>query len=108
MGSPTMQTLQDPILLLPWLCFRGGGFPNPREPTAAASDGFHSLRAADCRGNIAETEASERLKREHKKAWEQDALKVRGTPPRTRPPDAIDPSQARTISITKRFSTGGC
>jgi hypothetical protein len=24
MGSPTLQTLQDPILLLPWLCFRGG------------------------------------------------------------------------------------
>jgi hypothetical protein len=29
MGSPTLQTLQDPILLPPWLCFRGGGFPNP-------------------------------------------------------------------------------
>jgi hypothetical protein len=27
-GSPALQTLQDPILLLPWLCFRGGGFPN--------------------------------------------------------------------------------
>jgi hypothetical protein len=27
--SSTLQTLQDPILLLPWLCFRGGGFPNP-------------------------------------------------------------------------------
>jgi hypothetical protein len=26
-GSPTLQTLQDPILLLPWVCFRGGGFP---------------------------------------------------------------------------------
>jgi hypothetical protein len=26
-GSPTLQTHQDPILLLPWLCFRGGGFP---------------------------------------------------------------------------------
>jgi hypothetical protein len=24
MGSPTLQTLQDPILLLSWLCFRGG------------------------------------------------------------------------------------
>ena len=30
MGSPTLQTHQDPILLLPWLCSRGGGFPNPR------------------------------------------------------------------------------
>jgi hypothetical protein len=29
MGSSTLQTLQDPILLLPWVCFRGGGFPNP-------------------------------------------------------------------------------
>jgi hypothetical protein len=27
--TPTLQTLQDPILLLPWGCFRGGGFPNP-------------------------------------------------------------------------------
>ena len=29
MSSPTLDTLQDPILLTPWLCFRGGGFPNP-------------------------------------------------------------------------------
>jgi hypothetical protein len=29
MGSPTLQTLQDPILLLPRLSFRGVGFPNP-------------------------------------------------------------------------------
>jgi hypothetical protein len=29
MGSPTLQTLQDPILLLRRVCFRGGGFPNP-------------------------------------------------------------------------------
>jgi hypothetical protein len=27
-GSSALQTLQDPILLLPWVCFRG--FPNPR------------------------------------------------------------------------------
>jgi hypothetical protein len=27
-GSFTLQTLQDPILLLPWVCFQGGGFPN--------------------------------------------------------------------------------
>ena len=27
MGSPTLQTHQDPILLLPWLWFEGG--PNP-------------------------------------------------------------------------------
>jgi hypothetical protein len=30
MGSPALQTLQYPILLLPWLCFRGG--PNPHLP----------------------------------------------------------------------------
>jgi hypothetical protein len=30
MGSLTLQTHQDPILLPPWLCFRGGGFPNPK------------------------------------------------------------------------------
>ena len=29
MGSPALQTHQDPILLLPWLCFRCDGFPNP-------------------------------------------------------------------------------
>jgi hypothetical protein len=27
-GSFTLQTLQDPILLLSWVCFQGGGFPN--------------------------------------------------------------------------------
>jgi hypothetical protein len=30
MGSPTLQTLQDPILLLSGACFQGGGVPNPR------------------------------------------------------------------------------
>jgi hypothetical protein len=30
MGSPTLQTLQEPVLLTPCsLCFRGGGFPIP-------------------------------------------------------------------------------
>jgi hypothetical protein len=29
MSSPTLKTLQDPILLLPWVCFRRSGFPNP-------------------------------------------------------------------------------
>ena len=28
LGSPTLQTPQDPILL-PWVCFRGDGFPKP-------------------------------------------------------------------------------
>jgi hypothetical protein len=28
-GSPTLLTLQDPILRLPWVCF-GGGFPKPK------------------------------------------------------------------------------
>jgi hypothetical protein len=30
MDSPTLQTLQDPILLLPWACFEC--FPNPNPP----------------------------------------------------------------------------
>jgi hypothetical protein len=30
MGSHTLQTLQDPTLLLPCVCFRGGGFPSPK------------------------------------------------------------------------------
>jgi hypothetical protein len=34
MGSPTLQTLQDPILLLAWLCFRGGGFRIPNSASA--------------------------------------------------------------------------
>ena len=29
MVTPTLQTLQAPNLLLPWACFRDGGFPNP-------------------------------------------------------------------------------
>ena len=33
MDSPTLQRPQDPILLLPRLCFRGGGFPTFRSPT---------------------------------------------------------------------------
>jgi hypothetical protein len=35
MSSPTLQALQDPILLLPWVCFRGG-FPNPSRTPAAS------------------------------------------------------------------------
>jgi hypothetical protein len=27
-GSPTLQTPQEPTLLLPWVCLRAGGFPN--------------------------------------------------------------------------------
>jgi hypothetical protein len=27
MGSTTLQALSDPILLLPWVSFQGGGFP---------------------------------------------------------------------------------
>ena len=29
MGSPTLRTHQDPILLLPWLCFEGADQPWP-------------------------------------------------------------------------------
>jgi hypothetical protein len=39
MGSPTLQTFQDPLLLLPWVCFRGGGFPSkPRRPKPRIED----------------------------------------------------------------------
>jgi hypothetical protein len=35
MDPPTLvQTLKDPISLTPWVCFRGGGSPNPNEPCA--------------------------------------------------------------------------
>jgi hypothetical protein len=36
--SPTLQPLQDPILLLPWVWFRDGCFPNP-SPFAEANTG---------------------------------------------------------------------
>jgi hypothetical protein len=36
MGSPTLQTLEYPILLPPSLCFRGGGFPKPAQGNAFA------------------------------------------------------------------------
>jgi hypothetical protein len=32
MVTPTLQTLQEPILLTPWVYFRGHGFPNPGLP----------------------------------------------------------------------------
>jgi hypothetical protein len=38
-GSPTLQTLQDPILLSPWLFYRGGGFPKPFLLTLQLSTG---------------------------------------------------------------------
>ena len=33
---PTLQTHQDPILLLPWLC--SSSFPNPNSATSAGDD----------------------------------------------------------------------
>jgi hypothetical protein len=45
MGSPTLQTLQEPILLTPWLCFRGGGFPNLGATVRA--DNHRALGARD-------------------------------------------------------------
>jgi hypothetical protein len=46
MGSPTLRTPQEPILLLPWVCFRGGGFPNPSwegSSSARVPNGGHTL-----------------------------------------------------------------
>ena len=40
MGSPTLRTLQDPILLLPWLCFRVAAF---QTPNGAPSESFLGL-----------------------------------------------------------------
>ena len=34
----TMQTLQDPIMLVSWVCFQGGGFPK-------TTDGWRNVRA---------------------------------------------------------------
>jgi hypothetical protein len=45
-GQPTLQTLQDPILLLPWLCFRGGGFPNSNSRRGGTRPRAHDDRVA--------------------------------------------------------------
>jgi hypothetical protein len=46
MDSPTVQTLQDPILLPPWLCFRDGSAGPPLQSTinrlAALQDQAHT------------------------------------------------------------------
>jgi hypothetical protein len=42
MDSPTKQTLQDPILLRSWVCFRGGGPPN-QDPRKLEAPADHSL-----------------------------------------------------------------
>jgi hypothetical protein len=43
MGSPTLQTLQEPILLLPWVCFRGcWSVPRPRRRSRRACPTFSS------------------------------------------------------------------
>ena len=47
MSSPTLQTLQDPILRLPRLCFRGGGFPNP-----LAEDSIGGRAGTDAREGV--------------------------------------------------------
>jgi hypothetical protein len=58
MGSPTLQTLQDPILLLPWVCFRGGGFPNPDTPSnmERCSDGVGDQGAEEALWGIEKSE----------------------------------------------------
>ena len=45
MVSPTLRTLQDPILLLPWLCFRGDNSPKtqPRDAEAALTQHTRSI-----------------------------------------------------------------
>jgi hypothetical protein len=53
MGPPILQTLQDPILLLSWLCFRGGGFPNPlrwRHDEGHAAAGVLMMATLCCLG----------------------------------------------------------
>jgi hypothetical protein len=47
MGSPTLRTLQE-SMLLPWVCFRGsafgGGFPNPGPLFGMARAGVRAIR----------------------------------------------------------------
>ena len=55
-SSPTLQTLQEPILLQPWVCVRGGGFanPNPDSKAARATQDGHGARRGvrDARGHV--------------------------------------------------------
>ena len=72
MGSPTLQTLQDPILLLPWVCFRGGGFSITTDPgvvwegcglpqfAAKASGSCAGTRACQCTASRAPPDAETR------------------------------------------------
>jgi hypothetical protein len=43
-GSPALQTLQELILLTPWVCFRAGGSPNPSVWGRGRSGGY-AIRA---------------------------------------------------------------
>jgi hypothetical protein len=45
MGSPTLRTLQEPILLKPWVCFRGGGTPTFRFPVLNGRVAVWQVRA---------------------------------------------------------------
>jgi hypothetical protein len=44
MDPPTMQTLQEPILLLRWVCFRGGGFAKPTQGSQSPAGRLRPLR----------------------------------------------------------------
>jgi hypothetical protein len=48
MGLPTLQTLNDPILLLSWLCFRGLSqtLASPAPPETSNPDGLAWRRAS--------------------------------------------------------------
>jgi hypothetical protein len=55
MGSPTLQTLEDPILLLPWRCFAFQTLykrqpPSARKPPAAAASGSACVRGSGQQG----------------------------------------------------------
>jgi hypothetical protein len=53
MGSPTLQTLQYPILLPPWVCFRGG-FPNPNGRFPGDGEQQSVATLAQCRSRRAD------------------------------------------------------
>jgi hypothetical protein len=87
MCSPTLQTLQDPILLLPWVCFEGssGGFPNPNPEVRAFVESSRASPPHRPREDVLA----------HSHTGRADAL------PETRPLSARSPSAVSAVEVAR-------
>jgi hypothetical protein len=65
MGSPTLQALKEPVLLPPWLCFRGGDFLSfPNQLTLVRVHATRTSHVSVERDiGLVGVEAAERLRR---------------------------------------------